>query len=79
MRKKINLKMCRNVLLFLALIVFTYFMIFKDQDMNEIIEIIKRADTKYILLGMFFMFMYFFMESYNIKKILRDLMQHLLC
>ena len=70
MRKKINLKMCRNVILFLALIIFTYFMIFKDQDMNEIIEIIKRANTKYILLGIFFMFMYFFMESYNIKKIL---------
>ena len=41
LRTRINLRMLRNIILFLLLIWLTFFMIFKDQDMNELIRLIK--------------------------------------
>lgn len=67
----VNMKMIRNLIIFIGLIILTFYMIFKDQDMNELINVIKSADILFVLLGLFTMFMYFFMEAYNIKKILK--------
>ena len=67
----VNMKMIRNLIIFIGLIILTFYMIFKDQDMNELINIIKSANIFFVLLGLFTMFMYFFMEAYNIKKILK--------
>ena len=69
-RRRVNLKMLRNVVLFLALIVFTFWFIFKDQDINELFMVLQSADLKFVFLGILIMFGYFFMESYNVRSVL---------
>ena len=71
MRKYLNKKMLRNIILFIALIVFTYWMIFRKQDMNKLYALFKNSDKKYIIIGLITMFFYFVMEAYNIKSILK--------
>lgn len=73
MIRKINFKMIRNLLFFVGLIFLTFFLIFKDQDMNKLVEVIKSSNKVYVLLGLFFMFMYFFVEACNIRGILHTL------
>ena len=61
----------RNIIFFIALIVLTFWILFKDQDMNELFTIINMAKKSYIFLGFFVMLLFFFMEAYNIKSILK--------
>ncbi len=70
LRKRINIKMVRNIILFLALIGITYWMIFKDQDMDELVRLIKSANQVYLIFGVLIMFIYYSMEAYNVKSIL---------
>ena len=69
-RKKSNLKMTRNLVLFIGLIVFTFWFIFKDQDLNELISTIKSADIKFILIAALLMLLVYIMESINVRSIL---------
>ncbi len=69
-RKRINLKMFRNLILFFGLIVFTFWFIFKDQDINELFNILKSVNIIYVFLGIFLMLFYYFIESYNIRCLL---------
>lgn len=71
MRKKINFKMIRNVLLFIILIVLTYWLIFREQDMNQLMDLIRSSDKTFIILGILSMFCYFCMEAYNVKSLLK--------
>ena len=72
-RKKSSLKMLRNLIFFILLIGITYFFIFKDQDMNELINTIKSVNPMYILIAILFMFGVYLSESINIKCILKAL------
>ena len=72
-RIKASLKMIRNFIVFLGLIFFTFWFIFKDQDLNELINVLKSANTTWILVGIGIMLLYFLMESLNIKSILKAL------
>ena len=69
-KKKANLKMLRNLIIFVLLIVFTFWFIFKDQDINELISMIKSVDLFYVFIGAFFMFMTYIMEAYNVRSVL---------
>lgn len=71
LRQKINLKMIRNVVIFIGLIVLTYWMIFKDQDMGELLKLIQSTNKVYLLLGALIMFLYYTMEAFNIKSLLK--------
>ena len=73
LRRKINFKMIRNIVLFLGLIVLTFWFVFKDQNPQELISVITSVQFPYVLLGLVFMFFYFVMESYNVKCILKVL------
>ena len=53
-KKRSDLKMLRNLVLFLALIIFTFWFIFKDQDLGELFKVISSVDLKYAALGAFF-------------------------
>ena len=64
-------KFIRNIIFFIILIVLTFWILFKDQDMNKLFSIIRMAKMPYIFLGLFAMLLFFFMESYNIKSILK--------
>ena len=63
-------KFIRNVIFFVLLIVITFVLIFKDQDMNQLFNIIKSANKFYIILGFLVMLLSFFMEAYNKKIVL---------
>lgn len=71
MRKKANLRFIRNLIFFLGLIVFTFWFLFRDQDMEEIFAVIGSADKKFLLIATGLMLIYFFTEAYNIRSILK--------
>lgn len=64
--------MLLNVLIFVILMVATFWFVFKDQDINQIFNVAKSADPWFLLLGVFCMLMYFAMEAINIKSILKS-------
>lgn len=51
MEKKENKKSIRNLSIFFILIFITFYIIFKDQDISEIIKIVRNADLKFIFVG----------------------------
>jgi hypothetical protein len=69
-RKKSSLKMLRNLIFFVLLIVFTFWFIFKDQDLNELIKVIKSVNLFYVGIGALFMLMTYIMEAYNVRSVL---------
>lgn len=69
-RKKSTIRMIRNVVFFLLLIVFTFWYIFRNQDLNELIKIIQKVDIKYVVIGALFMLMTYIMEAYNVRSVL---------
>ena len=51
MEKKDTKKSIKNMFLFLILIFITFFIIFKDQNPKEILDIVRNADLKFIFIG----------------------------
>lgn len=72
-KKRANVKVIRNLILFILLIIFTFWYIFKDQDLNDLIKVIKEANLIYIVIGAFLMFLVYLMESINIRQVLISL------
>lgn len=73
LRQKSNLKMIRNLVFFFLLIIFTFWFIFKDQDLNELVKTIKEADKMYVLFAILLMFCTYLMESINVRSVLVSL------
>ena len=73
LRKKSNVKMIRNLVLFILLIIFTFWFVFKDQDLNEFVNALKAADIKFVLLGALVMFGVYMMETINVRAVLISL------
>lgn len=71
MKKKTNLP--RNIAFFAILIIFTFYILLKDQNVFDIINIIKNADLKFVLIGIFCMFIYLVLEGVNIRRTLKIL------
>lgn len=72
-RVKARRRMLRNLLLFIGLIILTFGLIFKDQDLNEIYNLIVSADIKFLLLGVCLMMATYLIESYNVRAVLKAL------
>ena len=72
MRKKVTIRMLKNLIFFIGLIFITFWLLLKDQDINKLLDIIKSANTFYILLGIIFMFLFYLTEAYNIRSILKS-------
>lgn len=72
-RKMANLKMIRNLIFFVLLIIFTFWYIFKDQDLNELKNVVTSANITYIFIGFLLMLGSYLMESINIRCILISL------
>jgi len=71
MKKEALIKLIRNIAFFVLLIILTYWFIFKDQDMNQLLEVIRSANVGYMLLGVLAMVGFFLMEAINIKSLLK--------
>ena len=72
-RKLANLKMIRNLVFFVLLIIFTFWYIFKDQDLNKLKNCLESANLGYVIIGFLLMFGSYLMESINIRSILISL------
>ena len=72
-KKRANIKMIRNLVFFVALIIFTFWFIFKDQDLNELVSALKTANKGYILIGALLMFCVYLMETINVRAVLISL------
>ena len=73
MEKRDTKKSIRNLLLFIVLIYITFYIIFKDQNPKEIINLVRNADIKFILIAVGFMVLYFTCETINVTRTLREL------
>ena len=63
-------KVIINILFFTLLFIITYWIIFKDKNIDKILFNLGNLKISYIILGLFVMFQYYVLESYNIKQIL---------
>ena len=72
-RKQAILKMIRDISFFFLLIIFTFCYIFRNQDLNELINTIKSIDVFFVLIGVVLLTLSIIMESYNVKKLLVSL------
>ena len=61
-----------NISVFLILMFATFWFIFKDQDLNEILDVTRQANGLFIALGVLCMFGYFMMEAWNISTLLKS-------
>ena len=73
MGKKFRLRTLLNGLFFIVLIALTYHLIFKDQDINNLLSIIKSTNKLFLLSGIMCILVFFFLEAYNVKKLLEAL------
>ena len=73
LRKKSNLKMTRNLVFFILLIIFTFWIILKDQDFNELIEALNSTNKLYVLIAALLMLGVYLMETINVRSVLFSL------
>lgn len=70
--KKIK-KTIRNLIVFILLIGLTFYLIFKDQNVLEILKIAVSVKKRYILVAIIAMCLYLLGETINITRILKEL------
>ena len=63
----------RNLIIFILLIVLTFYIILKDQDITEIFNIVQNVKIQYILIAMGSMCVYIICEAINIGRTLKTL------
>ena len=73
MEKRDTKKSIRNLILFIALIFVTFYVIFKDQNPKDILKLVRNAEIKFILIAIGFMFLYFTCETINVTRTLKEL------
>ena len=70
MKNKKNILL--NVLFFTFLILITYYIIFKDYSIKDILNTLNDLNYNYLLIAIAFMILYFLIEGLNIKLILNS-------
>ena len=71
-QKKIK-KTIINLIIFILLIMLTFILIFKDQDIVQVLEIATSVKGQYIVIAILTMCIYIIGESVNIGRIIREL------
>lgn len=71
MEKRDSKKNLRNFILFIVLILITLGILFKDQSIAEILDIIRNVDIKYILIAILCMIIYIVLEAVNFGRTLK--------
>ena len=70
MNKTMSVKeILRSSILFVGLIAITFFILFKDNSIENIMESLKNVNLIYVFLGMVCMFIFICCEGINIKGI----------
>ena len=63
-------KMFLNLAVFILLIILTFWLIFKDQEITQIGSILASVKIEYVILGTLVMFLYFLSDAFNVRRIL---------
>jgi len=66
-------KYFRNLILFILIILLTFYIILKDQSISKIIDVLSSIDLKYILIAIICMCIYLICEAINIGRTLKAL------
>ena len=66
-------KTIRNFLLFVGLIAITFYIVLKNQNLEDIRQALQIVDIKYLLIGVASMFLYFTFEAINLGRTLKIL------
>ncbi len=66
-------RMIRNLIIFIILIILTFYIILKDQNITEIFSIFQNVKKQYILIAILSMCIYVVCESINIGRTLKNL------
>ena len=66
-------KLIRNLIIFILLIILTFYIILKDQDISEMYNIISSAKKEFLLIGILCMCFYISCEAINIGRTLKAL------
>jgi uncharacterized protein (TIRG00374 family) len=65
--------MIKNLILFVLLICLTFYLILRNQNINDILNILKGVKKEYILIGIIFMLGYLICETINLDRTLKVL------
>ena len=66
-------KMIRNLLLFNILIIATFYILLKDQDISQLFNIVSNAKGQYIVIAILALIVYVLCEAINIGRTLKAL------
>lgn len=66
-------KLIRNIILFILLISITFYVLLKDQDIFQILDILSKVKIQYVLIGALCMVLYAVCEAINIGRTLKSL------
>ena len=66
-------KIITNLIIFILLIILTFYLVLKDQDFLQMSSILKTVKKEFILLGILAMCIYVSCEAINIRRILKEL------
>ena len=70
-------KTVTNLIIFILLIILTFYLILKDQDVSQIFSIVASVKKEFILVAIFAMCVYILCEAINIRRILNELGEHI--
>ena len=68
-----NKKTIKNLIIFIILIILTFYIILKDQDITEIIQVLQNVKLEYVIVAIIVMLIYFFLETVNMGRTLKTL------
>ena len=68
-----NKRTIKNLIIFILLIILTFYIILKDQDITEIAKVLQSVKLEYVLIAIIAMLIYFFLETVNMGRTLKTL------
>lgn len=68
-----NKRTIKNLIIFVILIILTFYIILKDQDITEIAKVLQSVKLEYVLIAIIAMLIYFFLETVNMGRTLKTL------
>ena len=72
MKKKVLFKYIRSLSIFMLIFIITFYVLLRNQNLNDIYHVTLSVDGKYIIAGILSMLMYIIVESINIKCLLKS-------
>ena len=68
-----NKKTIKNLIIFILLIIFSFYIILKDQDIVEITQVLRNVRLEYVVIAIVAMLIYLVLESVNMGRTLKTL------